>query len=77
MNRKPDTAQQWNAERDYILSVDPFAPDRNYLYSRTCFARYCAMQAKFARADGFTRIAAELEEVREAALRDLEEERTE
>ena len=58
--RKKQDRGFWASEADYIASVDPMMPGDNFGGDAECFARYCSMQEKWAKADGFPDLADEI-----------------
>ena len=58
--RKKQDREFWISEADYIASVDPMMPGDNFNMDPECFARYCSMQQRWAKADGFPDLADEI-----------------
>lgn len=52
--RKPQSQQEWAAEAAYCKRTSTFRSFGNFNNDPACFARYCDMQARFAREDGAT-----------------------
>jgi len=50
--RQEETRERWEAERDYILGINPQDPGPSFNDDPACFNSYCAMQANFACQDG-------------------------
>jgi hypothetical protein len=51
------TREQAEAELAHVGTVDPKYPGRCYNHDPACFARYCGMQARSAKASGHDDIA--------------------
>ena len=61
--RKKQDRDFWTSETHYIASLDPKMPGDNFNGDPECFARYCSMQEKWAKADGFPDLADEIRKV--------------
>lgn len=55
--RESRSKKRWQAELDYILSIDPDCPGIAFSYSPASFKRYVVRQAAFCELDGHQDIA--------------------
>ena len=60
MSRQAQSPIWWSIEFNYARTIELDNVGRSFNYDPAVFARYCAMQARFAQCDGFSDISERL-----------------